>query len=114
MIADIGYVGYRTGYPIVDALGLLTPDIARLPGGYTRKVGPGYADAIFGRDPRYFVIIANQKDCKTPSKPFAQAAVADPRFRSGYRLRETLALKGGGAWCIYEKQQGPVNPGDKR
>lgn len=102
-ILDIGYVGYRTGYPIIDMLGLLTPEIAKLPGGYTRKVGPGYTDALFARDPRYFLIISSQKDCKSPSVPGSRAAYNDPRFRRGYRLRQAIALQGGAAWCIYEK-----------
>jgi hypothetical protein len=101
-IADIGYVGYRTGYPIVDMLGLLAPEIARLPGGYTRKVGAGYTDAIFARQPRYFVIINAERDCKSPTVPSSRAVFADARF-ADYRLRETIRLKGGGAWCIFAR-----------
>jgi arabinofuranosyltransferase len=103
-IADIGYVGWKTGYPIVDMLGLMAPEISKLPGGYTLKVGPGFTDAVFRRDPRYVVLIASNRDCKSPSKPFAKSMYSDSRFQSGFRIRQPVALKGGGAWCIYEKQ----------
>ena len=101
-IADIGYVGYRTGYPIVDVLGLLSPEIARLPGGYTRKVGEGFVDAVFARNPRYFVIISSTRDCKGPSIPSARAISADPRFKA-FTLEGAIHLKGGGSWCIFGK-----------
>jgi len=101
-IADIGYVGYRTGYPIVDMLGLLAPEIARLPGGYTKKVGDGFTDAIFARAPRYFVIISSSADCKSPTVPSSRAAQADPRFKQ-YPLLNAIHLKGGGTWCIFGK-----------
>jgi arabinofuranosyltransferase len=101
-IADIGYVGYATNYPIVDMLGLLAPEIARLPGGYTRKVGAGYGDAIFARNPRYFVIISSQRDCKSPSVPSSRTLFADPRFK-GFPLAGSIHLKGGGSWCIFGK-----------
>ena len=38
-IGDIGYVGYATDYPILDLLGLVDGEIAKMPGGYTQKVG---------------------------------------------------------------------------
>ena len=106
-IADIGYVGYRTGFPIVDTLGLLIPEVSRLPGGYTRKVGAGYTDIIFGKNPRYFVIIASGADCRAPTIPSARALYQDARFKRGYKLRHPLALKGGAAWCVFEKTSWP-------
>lgn len=104
-IMDIGYVGYRTGFPVVDMLGLLAPDIASLPGGYTWKVGEGYTDAVFNRNPRYFLIIATGRSCLTATTPAGRAVVSDERFRTGYKLREPIALRGGNAWCIYEKRK---------
>jgi hypothetical protein len=104
-IMDIGYVGYRTGFPIVDMLGLLAPEIAKLPGGYTWKVGEGYTDAVFNRNPRYFLIIASNRTCQAATTPAGRAVVGDERFRTGYRLREAITLRGGNAWCIYEKRK---------
>jgi hypothetical protein len=104
-IMDLGYVGYRTGFPIVDMLGLLAPEIAALPGGYTWKVGEGYTDALLQRQPRYFVIIASARNCQTATTPGGRAVMSDERFRSGYRLREPITLRGGNAWCIYEKRK---------
>jgi hypothetical protein len=103
VIADIGYVGYRTGFPIVDMLGLLSPEIAHLPGGYTRKVGDGYTDAIFAKNPRYFLIISGTQDCRSPSVPSSRAAYGDPRFKQDFRLRQAIKLKGGAAWCVFER-----------
>ncbi|MEJ7732481.1 MAG: hypothetical protein WKG00_25160 [Polyangiaceae bacterium] len=99
-IADIGEVGYRTRLPIVDMLGVVTPAIARLPGGYTTKVGPGFTDAVFAGQPRYVVIISSERDCKSPSAPSSRALYNDARF-APFRLRESLRVRPGGAWCIY-------------
>jgi len=107
VIADIGYVGYRTGLPIVDMLGLLSPEIAKLPGGYTNKTGEGFMDAVFAKDPRYFVIISSTVDCKSGGPPSSRAALADGRFQSGFRLAETIRIGTGGAWCIFEKKDAP-------
>ncbi|WP_437692482.1 hypothetical protein [Sorangium sp. So ce176] len=106
-IADIGYVGYRTGFPIVDMLGLLSPEVSSLPGGYTHKVGTGYTDALFSKNPRYFLIIASGADCRNPTVPSSRASYNDPRFKKDYKLRQTIALKKGGAWCIYGKTSYP-------
>ncbi|AKT41389.1 hypothetical protein [Chondromyces crocatus] len=106
-VADIGYIGYRTGYPIVDMLGLLNTDVSHLPGGYTRKTGAGYTDIVFGKNPRYFVIIASGTDCKNPTVPSSRVSTSDPRFRKDYRLRHPMQLRGGAAWCIYEKTKWP-------
>jgi hypothetical protein len=99
-IADVGQVGYRTKLPIVDMLGVVTPAVARLRGGYTNKVGPGFADAVFAGAPRYVVIISSERDCKSPSAPSSRAIYHDARF-APFRLRESLRLRTGGAWCIY-------------
>ncbi|XXT23539.1 hypothetical protein WME94_18545 [Sorangium sp. So ce429] len=106
-IADIGYVGYRTGYPIVDMLGLLSPEVSSLPGGYTHKVGTGYTDALFAKNPRYFLIISSGADCKNPTVPSSRASYNDPRFKKDYKLSQSIALKKGGAWCIYGKKSYP-------
>ncbi|MDI3288845.1 hypothetical protein [Polyangium sp. 15x6] len=105
-IADIGYVGYATGFPIVDMLGLLAPEIARLPGGYTNKTGAGYVDAIFARNPRYVVIISSTVDCKSPTVPSSRALHASSELRTGFVVAEPIKLRGGGAWCIYERKSG--------
>ncbi|WP_437290776.1 hypothetical protein [Sorangium sp. So ce406] len=106
-IADIGYVGYRTGFPVVDMLGLLSPEVSSLPGGYTHKVGTGYTDALFDKNPRYFLIIASGADCRNPTVPSSRASYNDPRFKKDYKLRQAIALKKGGAWCIYGKTSYP-------
>jgi len=105
-LADIGYVGYATGFPIVDMLGLLAPEIARLPGGYTNKTGAGYVDAIFARSPQYVVIISGTVDCKSPTVPTSRALHGHDRFRAEFAVAEPIRLRGGGAWCIFERKSG--------
>ncbi|TKD09244.1 hypothetical protein [Polyangium fumosum] len=105
-IADIGYVGYATGFPVVDMLGLLAPEIARLPGGYTNKTGAGYADAIFARDPRYVVIISSTVDCKSPTVPSSRTLHASSELRTQFVVAEPIKLRNGGAWCIFERKSG--------
>ncbi len=105
-LADIGYIGYATGFPIVDMLGLLAPEIARLPGGYTNKTGEGYTDAIFARQPRYFVILSSSVDCKSPTVPTSRAIFGDARFRADFALAEAVKLRAGGAWCLFERKSG--------
>lgn len=97
---DVGLVGYRTKRPIVDLLGALTPEIARVPGPYGRKVGRGFADAVFDRSPRYVVVVSGNRDCKSPSVPTSRALFDDRRF-AAYALEQAVHLRSGGAWCIY-------------
>ncbi len=101
-IGDIGRVGYRTDYPILDLLGLVDPVISALPGGYTRKIGPGFRDHFFEQKPRYFILISAEGDCHHPSVPGSQVLYHDPRFKQAYALSGQVALEGNFRWCIYE------------
>ena len=103
-LGDIGYVGYATGYPVLDLLGLVDPVISELPGGYTRKVGPGYTDRFFDKAPRYAVLISGNDRCTKPTVPTSQVLYHDPRFSQRYGLAKPVVLKGGGAWCIFEQK----------
>lgn len=104
-LGDIGQVGYETGMPIVDLLGLVDPVVAKLPGGYTHKVGPGFRDYFFERKPRYFVLISAQGDCSHPSVTGSIAIFRDPRFRPAYAVSGRVLLTGGFSWCVYEKNE---------
>ena len=104
-LGDIGQVGYETDLPIVDLLGLVDPVVARLPGGYTHKTGPGYRDYFFFRKPRYFVLISAQNDCVHPSVTGSISLYRDPRFRSSYAVSGRVLLSGGFSWCVYEKNE---------
>jgi arabinofuranosyltransferase len=64
-LGDIGYIGWRTDYPILDLLGLVDPAIAALPGGYTKKVGPGYKERFYEVMPEWAVLICNSDECET-------------------------------------------------
>jgi hypothetical protein len=104
-LGDIGQVGYETRMPIVDLLGLVDPVIARLPGGYTHKTGPGFRDYFFERRPRYFVLISAQNDCVHPSVTGSVALFRDGRFRSSYSVSGRVLLNGGFSWCLYERNE---------
>ena len=104
-LGDIGQVGYETNLPIVDLLGLVDPVVAKLPGGYTHKVGPGFRDYFFQRKPRYFVLISAQNDCVHPSVTGSISIYRDSRFRTAYTVSGRVLLTGGFSWCIYEKNE---------
>ena len=104
-LGDIGYVGWTTGYPILDILGLVDPVIARLPGGYTTKVGPKYVDYFFERMPEYFILISAQGDCLHPFHPSIAAVYRDPaqRLQANYAVVHRIRLTEQLGWCVYQK-----------
>jgi hypothetical protein len=103
-LGDIGYVGFATDRPILDLLGLVDPVIAKLPGGYTQKLGPGLTARFFEKRPRYALIISAGNDCQHPSVPGARVLYADRRFREGYALAGRVRLDPPFSWCIYERR----------
>jgi arabinofuranosyltransferase len=103
-LGDIGRIGYETDYPVLDLLGLVDPVIAKLPGGYTRKLGPGFNGRFFEKMPTYFLLISSSTDCDRPSVPGSRAIYNDPRFLPAYDVAGTIPLDRGFAWCIYRKR----------
>ncbi len=101
-LGDIGQVGYETNLPIVDLLGLVDPVVAKLPGGYTNKIGPRFNDYFFERKPRYFVLISAEFDCMHPSVTGSIALWRDPRFLDNYEVSGRVLLTNGFSWCLYE------------
>jgi len=102
-IADIGEVGYRTNRPVFDLLGLVTPKIAELPGGYASKDLDRLADAFFAAQPAYAVWGTPEPTCTLPSHPMMVRLYRDPRFRKQYRLRFVGPWAGSENWCIHER-----------
>ena len=103
-VADIGYIGYATDYPLLDLLGLVDPVIAKLPGGYTRKYGPGYVERVFDKEPRYFVFVGGARTCSQLPFPAQEKLRRDERFQSNYKLVQAIAHSKGGVWCIFERR----------
>jgi len=103
-IGDIGYVGYRTNYPILDLLGLVDPVISRLPGGYTRKLGSGFVERVFGVMPQYIVIIIAGQKCDNPQMPGSKLIYRDPRFFSNYELAHNVQVDPHVGWCTFERK----------
>jgi hypothetical protein len=110
-IGDIGYIGYATDYPVLDLLGLVDAKIAKMPGGYTQKIGKEWIDYFFERQPRYTIIISWKRDCQHPSVHGSIVMWNDPRFRQRYRLLTLQPLDNDFAWCIYERKDArPATP----
>ena len=103
-IGDIGYVGYRTNYPILDLLGLVDPVIGQLPGGYTKKHGEGFKERFFEVMPEYAVIVLSGQKCREAGIESSRKIVEDPRFRPNYRLLENIQVLADGSWCVFARK----------
>lgn len=113
-IGDIGYVGWATDFPVLDLLGLVDPVISQLPGAYTRKLGPGFTQRFFDKQPRYALIISSSMDCQKPSVPGSQVLYNDRRFKNEYEVSGKVPLDGGYAWCIFERKADRARDGGVR
>ena len=100
-VADIGEIGYKTNFPIIDLLGLVVPVSSKLPGGSTHKPGACYVDRVFDAKPRYFVLVGAQSDCK--KLPFAAQLrlIRDERFQGNYVTAAKVKHSKNGVWCIF-------------
>ncbi|MFO0635459.1 MAG: hypothetical protein U0168_21655 [Nannocystaceae bacterium] len=103
-LGDIGYVGYRTNYPILDLLGLVDPVISQLPGGYTKKNGPGYKERFYEVMPEWAILIHSGQECKEASLAAVKKIVEDPRFRRSYVLMENFQVNADGSWCVFRRR----------
>ena len=101
-VGDIGYIGYHTGFPILDLLGLVDPVIADLPGGYTKKVGEGYVRRFYEVLPEHAVLIMTSDDCSEPALPGVSVLTEDPRF-SAYRSVHAVAMSSDVSWCVFTR-----------
>lgn len=103
-IGDIGFVGYRTNYPILDLLGLVDPVIAELPGGYTKKLGKGFKERFFDVMPAYAVIIMAGQECKVASMKGSKLIANDRRFKRNYEVAHNIQVVSGAGWCIFKRK----------
>jgi arabinofuranosyltransferase len=103
-IGDIGYVGYRTNYPILDLLGLVDPVISRLPGGYTRKLGKGFKERFFDVEPEWVVIILSGQNCDRAVMKGSRLLYEDPRFGRSYALAQNVQVNADASWCIFKRK----------
>jgi len=103
-IGDIGYVGYRTNYPLLDLLGLVDPVISKLPGGYTHKLGRGYKDRVFKVMPKYIVIVMAGQSCDRAAMAGSRTLFGDRRFKKNYRAVHNVQVGAEASWCIFEHQ----------
>ncbi|AUX38685.1 hypothetical protein SOCE26_000630 [Sorangium cellulosum] len=109
-VGDIGYIGYATDYPILDLLGLVDPVISKLPGGYTRKTGPGYVQRVFDKAPRYFVFVGSPDTCDKLPFPAQEKLRKDRRFRGVYEVSGMIRHSKGGYWCVFERRDDAPPP----
>lgn len=109
-VGDIGYIGYATDYPVLDLLGLVDPVISKLPGGYTRKTGPGYVQRVFEKSPRYFVFVGSANTCDKLPFPAQEKLRRDRRFRGVYEVAGMIRHSKGGYWCVFERRDDAPPP----
>jgi arabinofuranosyltransferase len=106
-LGDIGYVGYRTNYPILDLLGLVDPVIAQLPGGYTKKIGEGFVERFYEVAPAYAVLIMTGQDCGRGGFPGVRQIAEDPRFARQYAVVHNVQVMADASWCIFKRSDWP-------
>jgi arabinofuranosyltransferase len=88
---------------VLDLLGLVDPVISTLPGGYTRKTGPGYVQRVFDKMPRYFVFVGGPDTCDKLPFPAQEKLRKDRRFRGVYEVAGMVRHSKNGYWCIFER-----------
>lgn len=103
-LGDIGFVGWRTNYPILDLLGLVDPVISQLPGGYTKKHGPGYKERFYEVAPEWAVLIHSGQDCTKATLAAVKKIVDDPKFKRMYVLMENFQVNAEGSWCVFRRK----------
>jgi arabinofuranosyltransferase len=103
-IGDIGYVGYRTNYPVLDLLGLVDPVISQLPGGYTKKLGKGFKERFFDAKPEWAVIILSGGKCEHAVMKGSKLLFNDRRFKRHYELAHNVQVVSDAGWCIFKRK----------
>jgi arabinofuranosyltransferase len=103
-LGDIGYIGWSTDYPVLDLLGLVDPVIGDLPGGYTKKLGPGLTERFYELMPEWGVLIFNGEGCDTSTIPAVKLITEDPRFAKSYREMAKFKVSAQGTWCIFKRK----------
>jgi hypothetical protein len=106
-IGDIGYVGYKTNYPVLDLLGLVDREIAALPGGYTRKLGRGFRERFFDTSPEYAVLILSGQNCNQAAMEGSRLIFDDPRFKARYELAHNVQVNADAGWCVFKRHDVP-------
>lgn len=105
-LGDIGRVGWVTGYPIFDVLGLVDETTARASGGHRQKVGQDFLDHFHAAAPRYYVSGTTTSRCSDGvGLPVLRAIQRDPRFDQTYRVRARIPseTRKNLSWCIFER-----------
>jgi arabinofuranosyltransferase len=105
-LGDIGRVGWATGYPVFDVLGLVDETTAEASGGHRQRTGDDFLEHFYAAAPRYFVASKGTVRCHDPvGPPVLRAIQKDPRFQTTYRLRARIPGKSrkNVSWCIFER-----------
>jgi arabinofuranosyltransferase len=104
-LGDIGRVGWETGYPIFDVLGLVDQTTAKASGGHRQRTGKDFLDHFYSAAPRYYVSSTSARCHDQVGPPMLRAIQQDPRFRTTYRLRGHIRsdARKNLSWCIYER-----------
>ncbi|MDA8137909.1 MAG: hypothetical protein M0036_04575 [Desulfobacteraceae bacterium] len=87
-MGDIGEIGYRTNFKVIDMLGLVTPYISHLEGGYTTKDPKQIAEYVMDRMPEYILFVTNEPTRNNMPRPHHECSeqiVKTPEFSEKYR-----------------------------
>jgi len=89
---------------VLDLLGLVDPVIGDLPGGYTKKLGPGLTERYYELMPEWGVLIFDGHGCENTPIPAVKLITEDPRFAKHYREMAKFKVSSHGTWCIFKKK----------
>lgn len=109
-LGDIGRVGWETGLPVFDVLGLVEPTTAAADGGHRHKTGDDVLDHFYAVAPRYYVSGTATGRCHDAGAPILRAIQRDPRFSGNYQLRAQIRsdARKRASWCIFEHRNHPA------
>ncbi len=95
-LMDIGQIGYQTGLRIIDITGLVTPWVAKSPGGMLSKRYPVLR--LLAEQPRFFVL--------RPGYPIDSRIVSHRGFQRHYRRVLVVPLYRSDALHLFERTPG--------
>lgn len=88
-LGDIGEIGYLSNLRVFDTLGLVTPEVSKLSGGYTTKDPAELVRLVVEREPEYLLLIGkgSVSDANfAPSFDVMQRLLEDSNFMQSYEF----------------------------
>lgn len=102
-LSDIGQFGYYSDLPVIDLVGLTSPEIARTEGVlHEKKVDP---EIVLARRPAHVVLVCYRKEGKWTSRgfPAENALLASGTFKNMYGLRTIVYYKDDYSYWLFSR-----------